>query len=133
MQSGPHWYGNLWICLALNERQIFQQKNIVFVKRSKIYKERLKSIWLFWNDMETSPPGNLFFEIWNSIQDLEKPLLSPFYSAPSIFAVLRNLVQETWLEKSVSRNLVQEKWLTRKKNLSLPNHFSRTTFLQLSR
>ena len=35
---------------------------------------------------------------------------SPFYSAPSIFAVFRNL-----FEKSGSRNLVQEKWLTRKK------------------
>ena len=58
---------------------------------------------------------------------------APFYSAPSIFAVLRNLVQETWLEKSVSRNLVREKWLTRKKNLSLPNHFSRTIFLHFSR
>ena len=40
---------------------------------------------------------------------------TPFYSAPSIFAVLRNLVREIWLEKSGSRNLVREKWLTRKK------------------
>ena len=35
---------------------------------------------------------------------------APFYSAPSIFAVLRNLVQEIWFEKSGSRNLVREIW-----------------------
>ena len=40
---------------------------------------------------------------------------SPFYSAPSIFAVLRNLVREVWFEKYGSRNMVREKWLTRKK------------------
>ena len=34
---------------------------------------------------------------------------SPFYSAPSIFAVLRNLVWEIWFEKSGSRNLVDQK------------------------
>ena len=38
-----------------------------------------------------------------------------FYSGPSIFAVLRNLVQEIWFEKSGSRKVVREKWLTRKK------------------
>ena len=46
------------------------------------------------------------------------------YSAPSIFAVFRNLVREIWFEKSGSRIvvlktriffLVREKWLTRKK------------------
>ena len=35
---------------------------------------------------------------------------SPFYSAISIFAVLRNLVGEIWFQKSGSRNLVQENW-----------------------
>ena len=35
---------------------------------------------------------------------------SPFYSAPSIFAVFRNLVREIWVEKSGSRNLVREIW-----------------------
>ena len=80
--------------------------------------------------------------------------LSPFYSAPSIFAVFRNLVREIWFEKSGSKNLVRdkwltrkkvvlyykssffqvgEKWLTRKKNPSLQNHFSRTTFLHFCR
>ena len=58
---------------------------------------------------------------------------------------LRNLVQEIWFEKSgwPEKNvviyhkskffLVREKWLTRKKNPSLKNHFSRTTFLHFSR
>ena len=63
---------------------------------------------------------------------------SPFYSATSIFAVCRNLVQEIWFEKyglfeksglrnvvdqkkkvilyhKSRRNLVREKWFTRKK------------------
>ena len=40
---------------------------------------------------------------------------SPFYSAPSIFAALRNLVREIWFEKYGLRNMVREKWLTRKK------------------
>jgi hypothetical protein len=31
---------------------------------------------------------------------------SPFYSSPSIFAVFRNLVRETWFEKSGSRKVV---------------------------
>ena len=35
---------------------------------------------------------------------------SPFYSAPSFFAVFRNLVREIRFEKSASSNLVQEKW-----------------------
>ena len=35
------------------------------------------------------------------------PMHSPFYSAPSIFTVFRNLVQEVWCEKYGSRNLVQ--------------------------
>ena len=48
---------------------------------------------------------------------------SPFYYAPSIFAVFRNLVPEMWFEKSGCRKvvlqtqiifLVREKWLTRK-------------------
>ena len=47
-------------------------------------------------------------------------LQSPFYSVPSIFAVLRNLVWEIWFKKSGSRNLVQEKWLTRKKGGFIP-------------
>ena len=34
---------------------------------------------------------------------------APFYSAPSIFAVLRNLVQEIWLEKSSLRIVVDQK------------------------
>ena len=38
-----------------------------------------------------------------------------FYSAPSIFAVCRNLVWEIWFKKSGSRKVVREKWLTRKK------------------
>ena len=67
---------------------------------------------------------------------------SPFYSAPSIIAVLRNLVEEIWLEKSGSRKvvdqkkkvflyhkstffLVGEKWLARKKIWAC-----RTTFLE---
>ena len=33
-----------------------------------------------------------------------------FYSAPSIFAVFRNLVREIWVDKSGSRNLVREIW-----------------------
>ena len=45
---------------------------------------------------------------------------SPFYSATSIFAVCRNLVQEIWLEKYGSRNQVREKWLTRKKGGFIP-------------
>ena len=84
---------------------------------------------------------------WTSSQRIwtQNSQLSPFYSAPLIFAVLRNLVREIWFKKSGSRNLVQEKWLTRKKvvlyhkstrnlvpkkwltrkkNLSLQNHFS---------
>ena len=48
---------------------------------------------------------------------------TPFYSAPSIFGVFRNLVGEIWFEKPGSRKvvlqtrtsfLVREKWLTRK-------------------
>ena len=35
---------------------------------------------------------------------------TPFYSAPLIFAVFRNLVQEIWFKKSGSRNLVREIW-----------------------
>ena len=70
---------------------------------------------------------------------------STFYSAPLIFAVLRNLVWEIWFEKSGSRILVDqkkrwfytidlaffqvgEKWLTRKKIWVW-----RTTFLHFSR
>ena len=34
---------------------------------------------------------------------------SPFYSATSIFAVLRNLVREIWFEKSGSRKVVDQK------------------------
>ena len=34
---------------------------------------------------------------------------APFYSTPSIFAVLRNLVQEIWLEKSSLRIVVDQK------------------------
>ena len=105
---------------------------------------------------------------------------TPFYSATSIFAVLRNLLREIWLEKSGSwkvvdqkkrwfytinlpfflfekngwpekkiqvcrttflerwRKVVREIWFEKsgwpeKKNLSLKNHFSRTTFLHFSR
>ena len=58
---------------------------------------------------------------------------------------LRNLVREIWFEKSGCPEKkvvlyhkspffqVGEKWLTRKKNPSLKNHFSRTTFLHFSR
>ena len=39
---------------------------------------------------------------------------TPFYSAPSIFAVFkpgsRNLVQDIWFEKSGSKNLVRKIW-----------------------
>ena len=35
--------------------------------------------------------------------------LSPFYSAPSIFAVLRNLVWEIWFKKFGSR-IVKKRW-----------------------
>jgi hypothetical protein len=69
------------------------------------------------------------------------------YSATLIFAVLRNLVREMWMEKSGSRNLVREKWLTRKKCGFIPQiqpfsawrkvvdqkkkiRVSRTTFLE---
>ena len=45
---------------------------------------------------------------------------APFYSAPSIFTVLRNLVWEIWFEKSGLSNLVREKWLTRKKGGFIP-------------
>ena len=44
---------------------------------------------------------------------LSKPIprtQSPFYSATSIFAVCRNLVQEIWFEIYGSRNQVREKW-----------------------
>ena len=34
---------------------------------------------------------------------------SPFYSAPSIFAVFRNLVREIWFKKSGSRKVVDQK------------------------
>ena len=77
-----------------------------------------------------------------------------FYSATSIFEVwdlrfeksgLRNLVREIWFKKSgwpekkvvlyykSTFFQVGEKWLTRKKNPSLKNHFSRTTFLHFFR
>ena len=77
-----------------------------------------------------------------------------FYSATSIFAVWelrfeksgsRIMVREIWFEKSgwLEKKLVlyhksnffhvREKWLTWKKNQSLQNHFSRTTFLNFSR
>ena len=62
-----------------------------------------------------------FFGFYNP-SSLSYPVSSDslFYSTPSIFAVLRNLVQEIWLEKSGWRNLVQEKWLTRKKGGFIP-------------
>ena len=90
-------------------------------------------------------------------------LMGPFILQPQFLQFeiwgLRNLVREIWFEKSGSRNLVREiwfeksgwpekkmilyhksnffqvreKWLTRKKNQSLQNHFSRTTFLHFSR
>ena len=76
------------------------------------------------------------------------------YSPTTFLERCRKVVREKWLEKSGSRNLVREKWLarkkvvlyykstffqvgekwlTRKKNTSLKNHFSRTTFLHFSR
>ena len=60
------------------------------------------------------------------METARNPQLSPFYSAPLIFAVLRNLVREIWFEKSGSRKVVDQK-----KNPSLQNHFSRTTFIHL--
>ena len=103
------------------------------------------------------PPGAFFRSpkfLPYASQIIMNVMQSPFYSAPSIFAVFRNLVQEIWFKKYGSRNMVRVKWLTRKKgvfipyihkksgsrkvvdqkkNLSLQNHFSRTTFLHFSR
>ena len=65
--------------------------------------------------------------------------LSPFYFAPSIFAVFRNLVREIWFENSGSKKVVDRKKNlslqnhfspARKKNPSLQNHFSQTIFLE---
>ena len=58
---------------------------------------------------------------------------SQLTSQDHLFCKCRKVVREIWFEKSGSRNLVREKWLTRKKNPSLKNHFSRTTFLHFSR
>ena len=53
---------------------------------------------------------------------------SSFYSAPSIFAVFRNLVREIWFKKSGSANLDffsgSRKVVDQKKHPSLQNHFS---------
>ena len=54
----------------------------------------------FQSEQRWNFPGFHFFDSQQSL----------FYSAPSIFAVLRNLVWEIWFEKSGSRNLVREIW-----------------------
>jgi hypothetical protein len=53
-------------------------------------------------------------EISVSLDKLENTQ-SPFYSATSIIAVFRNMVQEIWFEKYGSGNMVREKRLTRRK------------------
>ena len=45
---------------------------------------------------------NWLSEIVETLPDLETTRHSPFYSAPSIFAVLRNLVWEIWFEVDVA-------------------------------
>ena len=105
------------------------------------HKNKRKKHTTFWKVFSSHCTWYLLIEIWT------------FYSAPSIFAVCRNLVREIWFEKSGSRKvvdrnlilvsvadtetrfrsytnkstffLVREKWLTRKKIW-----VSRTTFLE---
>ena len=60
------------------------------------------------------------------------------YSATTFLERCKKVVWEIWFEKSGLRNLVQEIWFEKsgwpeKKNLSLQNHFSKTTFLHFSR
>ena len=58
------------------------------------------------NSFSKPPLFLMFFPRHNRVEThLKSPTLqSPFYSAPSIFAVFRNLVQEIWFEKSGSAN-----------------------------
>ena len=59
---------------------------------------------------------NVVIESWDCscfhrLKESLPPHQWTFYSAPSIFAVFRNMVREIWFKKSSSRNLVQEIWL----------------------
>ena len=52
-------------------------------------------------------PNPLFRAVGRSENSRE--IVAPFYSAPSIFAVFRNLAREIWFEKSGSRKVVDQK------------------------
>ena len=114
------------------------KRNHFFSKNKTLKNFRLDATWFFL--------GILLFsklEYWMQQNGLIFISLAPFYSAPSIFAVFRNLLREIWFEISGSKNLVRkiwfeksgsanldffflvrEKWLTRRKNPTLQNHFS---------
>ena len=124
---------------------IFLFLNVVVGRGTKIITLRfhwqaLGTRLLLW-ESETFPTLQMFTVSYNKTLRAQ----TPSYSAPSIFAVFRNLVWEIWFENSgwpekkvvlyhrSSFFPVGEKLLTRKKNPSLQNHFSRTTFPHFSR
>ena len=128
-----------------------QQKQLAVYKLRHLYpfshlicnhfsREVVLQTWIFFR-LEKSGSANLdFFSGWRKV------VLQTWI----FFSGSRKVVyqKKRWvytinpaffrLEKSGSPNpdfffLVREKWLTRKKNPSLQNHFSRTTFLHFSR
>ena len=118
---------------------------------------------LFWKGVEKwfEKPGlrNLVWEIWFKKSGSRKMVLQTWIffmrkvvdkkKNPHFFRLEKSgsansyfffwFEKSGWPEKKVvlyhksTFFLVREKWLTRKKNVSLKNHFSRTTFLHFSR
>ena len=68
---------------------------------------------------------------WNmTMQSQTNFIQSPCYSAPSIFALFRNLVWEIWFEKSGLRNLVRVIWFEKSGWPEKKIWVCRTTFLK---
>ena len=98
--------------MCLNSKRMIKKNKIIVLKNvSHFYINHFFSA----RHLDFFSP---IFHLWSS-PNINPGAHSPFYSAPSIFAVLRDLVQEIWFENSASANSDffsgLKKWLSRKK------------------